>query len=164
MISIPPLSQDTFFGQLLLSIDGEYDCVRIYDRLDVNDPWKQYIQTKFVGNDLNEIHPRLGVWIHMKNDAVLITDTEVPPSDYWVNIPLHPGWNFVGYPSGQPRTVVDALAGVPYTIIYTYDSTSDQWLSYDPGSYSPDNLSELEIGRGYWIYCESFHLWQVYYI
>jgi hypothetical protein len=73
---------------------------------------------------------------------------------------LEAGWNLVGYPSIQTRSVNDALAGVPYDMIQTYDAESGQWLSNNGTS---GNLTQMEMGRGYWIHCTGSYSWQVAY-
>jgi hypothetical protein len=170
MISFPPYFligatiQDT-----LISIAGQYDAIQAYYPNDPGDPWKHYREGKPYGNDLLDLDEVHGFWIHMKNDTVLIPDHEDPTKDIlfpgYTTVLLQRGWNFVGYPSVTNRNVVDALLGVPYDMVKTYDASTHQWLSYDPGGYSTDNLSQMEIGKGYWIHVTSnFHMWNVDYV
>jgi hypothetical protein len=160
MISIPGIPSPTLSG-LLAPIAGQYDAVQAYMAIFPADPWKHYAPGKTFGNDLKQIIPQNGFWIHMKNDAVFIPDYSIPPM---LTVNLVAGWNFVGYPSVTDRLVTDALSGVPYDMVQTYDAASGQWLSYDPGGYSLDNLSQMEMGKGYWIHATSAYGWSISYI
>jgi hypothetical protein len=97
----------------------------------------------------------------MKKDALFILDHEVPPPTREDLIFLEQGWNFVGYPSVTTRLINDALGGVTYDIVQTYDAVTGQWLSYNGSSGS---LSQMEMGRGYWIHCTASSMWQVDYV
>jgi len=170
MISIPPYLQNIPVEDALASIAGQYDAVQAYYPDDpTGDPWKHYRPGKPFGNDLlwaDHVH---GLWIHMKNDAILIpghNDPTLDPLFTGTSVVLRAGWNFVGYPSLQTRLIDDALIdafGNPltYDIVQTYDAITDQWLSYDGSSGS---LTKMEMGRGYWIHVPAFTVWQVDYL
>jgi hypothetical protein len=170
MISIPPYLLDTSLEATLASIAGQYDAVQAYYPLDpTGDYWKHYRPGKPFGNDLLWADQVYGLWIHMKNDAVLIPghkDPTLEPLFSGSPVGLEPGWNFVGYPSMQTRLIDDVLKdafGNPltYDIVQTYDAITGQWLSYDGSSGS---LKQMEMGRGYWIHVPAFTVWQVDYI
>jgi hypothetical protein len=161
MISIPPEIQNVDLTTVLSSISGEYDSVQWYFANDPGDYWKHYKVGKPFGNDLSEILSQKGIWIHMLNDAVLMPDLNMPTPGYSTMTPLIPGWNFVGYPSATNTPIDTALFGVPYDMVQTYDANTGQWLSYDGGS---GTITEMEMGRGYWIHCTGVHLWSVDYI
>jgi len=170
MISIPPYLQDISVEGTLASISGQYDAVQAYYPDDpTGDYWKHYRPGKPFGNDLlwaDHVH---GLWIHMKNDAVLIPGHKDPTLDPLFSgtpMALEAGWNFVGYPSVVTHLIDDALKdafGNPltYDIVQTYDAITGQWLSYDG---SPGSLTKMEMGRGYWIHCPAFTVWQVDYV
>jgi hypothetical protein len=163
MISILPTT-DNDLETMLSPIAGEYDAVQAYNVNDTNDHWKHFKVGKPNGNDLNHNYGGRGLWIHMKNDAVLIPDHQDPTTNPMfpgaIPIQLEPGWNFVGYPSIITRLIDNALGGVPYDMVQTYDAQTGQWLSYDGSSGS---LTQMEMGRGYWIHCTGFDLWAVSY-
>jgi len=160
MISIPPHILDTSLKEVLAPIMGQYDAVQMYDILDP-DPWKHNRTGKPYGNDFDEIFPIFGLWIHMKNDALFILDHKVPSTGLQEIMLLTRGWNFVGYPSAQTRLIDNALAGVPYDMVQTYDTVTRQWLSYNGSSGS---LTQMEMGRGYWIHATADHVWDVDYV
>jgi hypothetical protein len=167
MISIPPkIGSDLI--TVLSPIAGQYDAVQAYDINDTNDPWKHYKVGKPWGNDLSIMHSGRGLWIHMKNDAVFTPNHKDPTTNPmfpgYTPVGFEPGWNFVGYPSLTTLAIDIALTGVPYDIVQTYDAFTHQWLSYDPSGYSTDTLTQMEMGKGYWIHCTASHLWQVDYV
>jgi hypothetical protein len=170
MISIP-INTDGDLN-VLNSIAGQYDAVQVYDVNNSNDPWKHYKMGKPYGNDLSSTpvptYGGRGLWILMKNDAVLIPEHRDPTANPlypgYTPIKLEPGWNFVGYPSMTTLAIDIALTGVQYDMVQTYDVITHQWLSYDPGSYSTDTLTQMETGRGYWIHCTAISTWYVDYL
>jgi hypothetical protein len=143
MISIPPLTPDPNHGiqpmvsNVLASVAGQYDAVQAYIASDPSDPWKHYRPGKPYGNDLTILIEIMGLWVHMKNDAVLILDHKDPTIYPFFNgtlVLLEPGWNFVGYPSVTTTYIKDVLAGVPYDMVQTYDAVAGRWLSYNGSS------------------------------
>jgi hypothetical protein len=161
MISIPPEIQDIAITSVLASIDGDYDSVQWYLPSDIDDPWKHYRVGKPYGNDFTEIDSRRGIWIHMITDSLLIPNLAPPDSGSSTIVPLFDGWNFVGYPSATTTPIDTALAGVPYDMVMTYDAITGQWLSYDGVS---GDLTEMEMGRGYWIHGTAINFWSVPYV
>jgi hypothetical protein len=136
----------------------------VFDASDIlGDPWKHYNPNKPPHlNDLSLLDQFHGFWILMKNDAVLIPGHSDPTTDPFflgdTPIGLEPGWNFIGYPSLVTRPISNALAGVPYDMVQYYDELTSQWLYYDG---SAGSLTQMEMGKGYWIHCTAPHLWQV---
>lgn len=164
MISLAPNPINSNIDFQLSSISGQYDAVQIYDSLDPDDPWKHYVPGKLMGNDLTDLFPYSGIWIKMKNNAVLRVNHVIPPNsqpDYVIGLIF--GWNFVGYPSVVTRSVDVALAGVAYDMVQTYDAYSGKWFSYNGIS---GDLTVMELGRGYWIHCmpPAGDIWEIPYI
>ena len=76
-------------------------------------------------------------------------------------IPLaNSGWNSFAYSLPQPQPVqsaLDSLAGA-YSIVYSYrpDQPGNEWSVFSPDAPAwANDLSQLEFGRGYWIYTTS---------
>jgi hypothetical protein len=162
MISLAPILTIFNTSSVLNSINGEYNTVQWYDASDLKDHWKHYVPSKPFGNDLTEIYGEMGLWIHMKNDAVLIHDNIAPTiNNPPVQIQLLGGWNFVSYPSTLTRTVDNAMGSVSYDIVQTYDAATETWLSWDGSS---GDLVNMELGRGYWIHIPSNQMWNVSYV
>ena len=55
------------------------------------------------------------------------------------------------------ETVSSALVGIEgdFTIVWTFDATTQTWMKYDPAAPSVSDLSKLEKGKGYWIHLDS---------
>ena len=158
MISIPPIIMNTTLEVVLASIENKYDAVQWYEANGTDDPWKDYKVGKPYGNDLTEINGRMGFWIYMSSEAVLKPDHMFYDSIHPIPIMLYEGWNFVGYPSVTTRSVTDALLGVPYDMVQTYDAFTDEWWSWNGNS---GDLTEMEMYRGYWIHCTEDYPWLV---
>ena len=92
-----------------------------------------------------------GIWVNITANCTL----NGPSKDLGnTTIWLITGWNLVGYPSNTTRTVGDALAGVPYTYVQTYDRNLG-----DVVTLGPTDL--MEPGKGYWIYVTEDWLWTI---
>jgi hypothetical protein len=161
MVAIPPSMTGMDVADILSSIAGQYDAVQVYDSLDPADPWKHYNPNKPQRlNDLSFIDEIHGLWILMKNDALLIPGHDDPTTLGVTNtdVPLVAGWNFVGYPSVTNRGIGGAFPGVTYDIVWAYVGGS--WKYYDGMS---GTLTQVELGMGYWIHCPSPGMWTVDY-
>jgi cytochrome c peroxidase len=71
-----------------------------------------------------------------------------------VDVELKPHWNLISLPV-QPNkadvgTVLSSIAGA-YSVVYAYNSIERNYQAYSPSSTN-NSLSNLETGRGYWIY------------
>jgi hypothetical protein len=165
MISIPPFLLDFAVEDVLASIEEQYDIVEAYDASDPKDPWKCYnIHKPPELNDLHGITSFMGLWIHALSDMVLIPNHMDPSTDPMFPgtlIRLFPGWNFVSYPSVETRTITDALSGIDYDLVQTYDAASGEWWEYDGSS---GDLTHMEVGRGYWIHTDKEQDWLVSYV
>ncbi len=100
-------------------------------------------------NTLTAIDEKLGLWLNMKEPAILSVAGSEPTS---TQIAISPGWNFIGYPAHQARPVADVLAGVAYNSAWAYDPalSPSPWQSYDP-DVPPflNTLQEFTAARGY---------------
>ncbi|MBC7265032.1 MAG: hypothetical protein H5T64_11860 [Chloroflexi bacterium] len=68
-----PLSAPKPVAVALTSIDGLYDLVYSYDASDGTDPWKKYdVNVPPFLNDLTEMRPGWGYWIHANSDCALV--------------------------------------------------------------------------------------------
>ncbi len=68
-------------------------------------------------------------------------------------IELHSGWNLVGYPSSQERTISDAMSGIPYQSVKMRNGTDTDYR------VNPDDV--LVPGMSYWIYVDEDCEWTV---
>lgn len=163
MISLPPILTASPLHQVFDSIAGDWDIMQWYDPSDPADPWKvnnTYKPPQM--SDLHDYYVTMGVWIHMKTDALLVPDHDVPDAMFpGTFIHLYPGWNFVSYPSVTERTVSDAMGFIDYNLIQTYDAATGQWYSYNGSS---GDLTHMNLGHGYWIHTDSDQDWLVQYL
>jgi hypothetical protein len=168
MISVPLNMSDTDLSQVLMDINGNYKAVQWFDAIDSSDKWKHYEESKGGLNDLSNIDRLMGIWLFMKTDDTLAL-TGVPPTPATTDIELKSGWNFVGYPSLLTRPVgtgggeaFSGLAGfVDMVHYYNASDPADPWKGWDPGSYSPDDLVQVEAGFGLWIHVTTDTTWSV---
>lgn len=141
-------------SSLLAPIAGLYDQVLIYDASNPTSPWRGYDPDRpTYANSLNQIDETMGIWLHMLDSAELSVSGTLPDS---VSIPLHTGWNLIGFPSSKSLPLEDALASIAgkYTHVATYiaEQSEDPWKEYDSSWPSPDNtLTTMNPGRGYLI-------------
>jgi len=152
LISIPLLIENPEVKSVLATltnISSNFMYVRYFDETDAVDPWKVYSiigprDSVSIGNDM-------GLWIGSSGPAQLTVAGAVPDG-YVIN--LKAGWNLVGYPSLTPRTVADALAGVPALRIEAEQASSPPYnlkVLGDGDMMSP--------GQGYWVYVTSDSAW-----
>ena len=68
------------------------------------------------------------------------------------------GWQLFSYPMPDARPIAEALESISgqYETVYSFDGQSDDpWKVYYPQTEPwVSNLSELEFGRGYWIFVD----------
>jgi hypothetical protein len=154
MISIPLNQSDTSLGEVLKTILGNYKAVQWYDG-NSQDHWKHNLVGKPFGNDLFDIHHRMGMWIYMYfSDTLLVQGDLLTTTD----TPLYSGWNFVGYPSLTTRTVGDALTSIAgqYDAVWYYNASDsgDHWKSDIDG-----DLTHMKAGEGYFIHATQDTIW-----
>lgn len=124
-----------------------------YDACDPVDPWKVHDPNDPTGSDLTELDETLGLWVEAGSGGAVPATGEPPVS---TTIHLCPGWNLIGFPAGQPRTVQNALASIAgkYRRIFGYDPSdaADPWEIYDVAVPAwANDLKQLLPGRGYWL-------------
>jgi hypothetical protein len=162
LISLPPDIPDANFAVALAPIAGHYDAVQWYNPADVNgDLWKHNSTRKTLGNDLDVVTYRTGLWIHMINATLFIPDQIVPVGGPVYMVPVYEGWNLVSYPSSIKQDVPSALGSLDYDVVMTYDAASGRWLRYEKGTGG--NLAEMVIGHGYYVHMLSTEQWNVDY-
>ena len=96
-------------------------------------------------NDVIEIDPEKGYYIHMLNPDHLVVAGSIPLS---ISIALKAGWNLVGYPSLTPRTRDNALFSIAgnYNMVDFYNTTTEREEALGLDDF-------MSPGYGYWIHC-----------
>ncbi|UCE37558.1 MAG: fibronectin type III domain-containing protein [Thermoplasmata archaeon] len=168
MISLPLNQTDSHLGKVLVNISGDYDAVQCFDITDPIDPWKHnHISKPSSLNDLTDIDKHLGLWIHITNPlgTTLYVHGTAPDIGYINKITLHNGWNLVGYPSLIERPPDSSGLPAEVDMVMWYNASSGLWESWDPGSYSSDNLNLLRPGQGLWVhYTGTTDVWSLEYV
>ena len=146
-IPVTPLTPD--LPGILSSIAGQYTEVRWYDNT-VSPPVWRVFRPDATDNDLRFLDNRMGVWVRMRTPGTL----EVPGMRPDVTtIPLHAGWNQVGFPSLASETPVQvALAGIVDAVeqVAVWDNDQARWRTWQPQAEDA-SLTVLRPGDAVWI-------------
>ncbi|MCB0031612.1 MAG: hypothetical protein KDE28_27060, partial [Anaerolineales bacterium] len=131
-------------AQVYDSINGRYD--RVLGESGIYDT-----SLPPVFNSLTEIHGGLGYMIRITETAsvnLLVEGVSLPVT---TPIPLHQGWNWVGYVPTQTLPIETALQSIAgqYQLVLGQDGT------YDPDLPAFSTLQEMSPGNGYMIYANA---------
>ncbi|MCB1055581.1 MAG: hypothetical protein KDD11_08730 [Acidobacteria bacterium] len=153
LVSLPLDPVDTDPAAVLAPIAGQIAAVFAYDACDTADPWKVYDPASPATSDLTVLDHRSGLWVEALSSAQLPLTGDQPGT---TQIELCTGWNLVGYPLPQARSVGSALASIEgkYQRVFGFDVTDaeDPWEVYDVAVPSwANDLEVMQPGRGYWI-------------
>lgn len=133
---------------------GAASRVFAYDACDAADPWKLWDPANPSGSDLSAVSPKLGLWAEAPAAVPLPVAGTEPAS---TTIHLCTGWNLIGAPFSQDRSVTGALSSIQgkYARVFGYDAAdpADPWEVYDVGVPAWANtLQVFEPGKGYWVF------------
>ncbi len=150
LVSFPWISgSHSSINQILNGVS--WDRAMVYDNQ--NKEWLTYNANR--DSKFNFAFPELdnaaGVWVHMTSSGYVVGPGDNIGTTY---LHLYKGWNLMGYPSDTVRTVSDALSGVPYEYVETYNSTSGQMVSLGAND-------TMNPGSAYWIYVTYDTTWGV---
>ncbi|MGV8152069.1 MAG: S8 family serine peptidase [Candidatus Nanoarchaeia archaeon] len=163
LISVPLKNSDMSISSILGHINESYNSIYSYNAL--TGQWQIYNskQTLFdQASSLVKLDLGNAYWVDASEDIVF----EVSGANYSnYSIDLQKGWNLVGYPINNEKSVESALESIKdkYDIIYTYDAENSLWEFYSPYSTEiyENSLETLEAGKGYWIYMYESAKWQI---
>jgi len=169
LISTPVLPTDASMAAVFEGLGEWLDVAYAHDAAAAADPWKVYDPSApaFV-NSLSRVDVGMGVWVRSTAATTLAVEGLSPGV---TTVPLHEGWNLVGYPSATMRPVAEALASISGHVVtvYGYDTSApgDPWQVYDPApSLAPGltdgALTHLTPGKGYWFDVDAACDWVVY--
>jgi parallel beta-helix repeat protein len=159
LISIPRILIETDPGTVLSSISGSYKTIQWYNSTDLNDPWKHNCTTKPQHlNDFDSIDHVVGFWIYITEPGGVTLEYSGPQPGAPQNIPLHTGWNMVGFPSLSNKDRTTALNnldfGTEVDAIWTHDAATQTWGEVDESD-------SFFLGKGYWIHATQDCVWNV---
>jgi len=131
-------------NQALSSFDGRYDRVLGETGIYVPDLPDVY-------NTLKEVHFGQAYYLRSTDGAVANLVVEGMPRAADTPLPLHAGWNWIGYLPTTALPVTQALASIAgqYQRVLSLDKT------YDPALPEFSTLQELQPGAGYLIYANA---------
>jgi parallel beta-helix repeat protein len=158
LISTPIILSSSNLPSAFSDIDGDtsWDRIQFYDPFNDANLWKQYYSGWCSSlNDLNAVNHTMSVWIYVTTvgDGFLKISGTVANS---TPIPLHTGWNMVGYPTlNTSMTVGDAFWGTGASIVETFDSAAP----YRTKVVGPTYI--MRPGEGYWVYVPADTVWTV---
>ncbi len=151
-VSLPFVQFDTSLGEVLSSIEGQWDMVKYYD----SGQWlSANVQVPGNLNTLNSIDHEMGFWIHINQDNVALMVNGYSAGE--TDIHLTAGWNLVGYPSFTGRLASNSLAGTGADIVAVYNGASP-YLVQDFTDLSAVSMSP---GNAYWVHVPSDAVWTV---
>jgi hypothetical protein len=169
LVSFPLHPTNTDIANVLASVSGKYDLVYAWDATGAHSSagnWIRYAPG-LPGNTLSTVDETQGLWIRMTSAATLSITGTAPTTTNISLLTTANGWNLVGYPSLQTRTLPGAFTSngvMNYSLVYAYhaNDTSDPWKRYAPGTPGNDLLS-ITPNWGYWIKVSSASTWTVGY-
>jgi hypothetical protein len=154
----------TAITDVLSSLGSNYDLVYVWDATGGHagaGNWMRYAPG-IPGNTLSTLDETQGFWIRMTGEDMLEIAGTAPTTTNINLVTTASGWNLVGYPSDENRSMPGALTshGVSdYSLVYAYHADeTDTWKRYAPGVPGND-LLELTPGWGYWIKVSAPNTW-----
>jgi hypothetical protein len=164
LVSFTAHPSNTDIQNVLSPIAGNYDLV--YSWNGATQAWMKYDPLVPYGASLNQIDEQMSFWIRMASDQTLSVAGLTPGTS---NIPLHAGWNMVGFPAFANSILPNAfslhgLGSDPFLVFSYRASDSDHWKLFDSLTpiYSND-LIEMVPGWGYWVKPATSNTWVVEY-
>ncbi len=159
-ISVPLIQTDTNIVNVLDDSWGDgntnWDLVYAYVYTGSVGEWKSYATFKPASlNTLLNIDNTMGFWIRITalgdGDLTFHGDYDVSTA-----IPLKAGWNLVGYPGQNERSVTNAFSGVPeFMAANGYSAAAAYKITPLAGSYM------MQPGEAYWIQVSSDTTWTI---
>jgi hypothetical protein len=129
--------------------------------------WMKYDPNVPYGASLTSLDETMGFWINMNTADTLTVDGTAPGTS---DMPLHTGWNMVGFPASAHLALPDAFSlhglGSEAFLAYAYhaDDTGDPWKLFDSTAPSyREDLTEMSPGWGYWVKAGTATTWDVSY-
>jgi hypothetical protein len=153
LISVPFAQVNTSIKEVLKDIAGKWDYIQVYNATDP-DHWKTNLTYRPDQlNDLNALNHKMGFWINVTEPNVNLT-VRGNISAYTI-IPLYAGWNLVGYPTLNTKTVGNALFGTTADKVEVFDLTDPYRLKEVGSTYV------MKPGEGYWVHVVADSIWTI---
>ncbi|HEV8594137.1 MAG TPA: hypothetical protein VGR51_01240, partial [Thermoplasmata archaeon] len=150
LVSIPLALQDVTITSALQTMN--WRTARTYVATDAADPWKAYSTVK-PGGDLRTVSTGMALWVDLVAPDDFTVAGRVPASTMTTIVA---GWNFVGYASFTVRAANVAFPGaLGVNQLEIYSAAPQYYLTRAPLT------TNLEPGKGYWVYATTGGSWTV---
>jgi hypothetical protein len=157
-ISIPTIQDKTDIQYVLKLMEGKFDAIQWYDPSEDSEHWKPNNKFKPFPNEFTDINHTMGFFTHITSpgETIFLFNGTYPSQSQ--SVTLSPGWNMVGFPSLEDKNRTAALNNLVFgshiKTIYTFNAASETWEDVGENDC-------MEIGKGYWIYANSYCVWEV---
>jgi hypothetical protein len=154
LISIPVQPVEPELYKITEGLSEKVEAIFAYDTK--ASKYESYMRGS-TSNDLQELRAGRGYWIYVGESTTLsVTGQQVSMS-----IDLVEGWNLIGPNSIRPISIKSALQSIEgkYLALYSFESMENRYKGYAPPDL--DELTELEPGKGYWIYSTGNLSWSL---
>lgn len=140
---------------VLNPINNNYSHIYTYLNANNTDPWKVYKKDLpiWVNNDLKTINVKMGLIIYMYNDSTYFYNGS---SQFDRHIDIHPGWNYISYPSSYDEfnhtNISQALNSIKgnYSKFMYYNRNISSWILYN--SSDNNSIKILNYTKSYWLF------------
>ncbi len=161
MISLPLVPENSTMPDVLIDLDGDttWSRMKLYEPLDLTDPWKSYDIAKPDSlQEISDIDITNGIWVFIPDmdslgDGFIRIEGQEPTT---TAISLTTGWNLIGYPSMTPEVAANTLPASA-DIISVFDA-GQPYLIRDETDL---NLVTMNDGEAYWVHVSSDCIWNV---
>ncbi|MFH0876425.1 MAG: hypothetical protein V1859_10895 [archaeon] len=146
LISYPKQPDNTSVVHAVEDISSIFTIIYRYDG---GVTWKSYDGPGGSPDTLTTISSAKGYWLKTTQSTQLnFTGTEVSS----MQINLTSGWNLIGYPKSTTTNLTTTMADILNNVdtIFRFDG-GVTWKSYDGPGGSPDTLTTLTPGKGYYV-------------
>ena len=141
----------------------KFNYIFVFNPLHAKDPWGSYkpsLPNWTIQEEILNLDRRRGYFIYMEEEGTYYAEgLRVPIS----NMQLRKGWNLVGYPTTNIKSVEDALQTIQqqYVSVHAYQTINDskEWLHHIKNEGG--TLTHFKPGYGYWIFVEEDVIWRL---
>jgi len=152
LVSLPRIQFNISISEVLRSIDGKWDMVRLYNTSHP-EPWLSHnVYKPSEMNSLDYLDRRMGIWLHMVEPETL-TVYGSPPN--YTEIHMYAGWNLISYPAMDPETILNSLSGTGYDRVEGFNASAPYLISQLPDTHI------MQPGEGYWVRVPADTVWVV---
>jgi len=153
LVSFPRLPENSSIENVFAEAATDGSLTSIWTYNNQLQQWQSWpSQTGLTTSDLTELQVGQGYWVKTSANLQLnLTDA----SKVMGEMVLYPGWNLIGLSIDQAMGHEQAMAGVPFTELWKYDSNQNKFLAIQKSSGSQiilkEEFTDIEVGTGLWV-------------